>query len=50
MSEAEQRSAELVRDAEQRLAELREERDGVAHYFESLRGALGSVQPVDVES
>jgi len=39
-----------VRDAEERLAELREERDGIARYFESLRSALGSAETVDVES
>jgi len=50
VSEAEERSTHLVRDAEERLAELREERDGIARYFESLRSALGSAEPVDVES
>ena len=50
VTEAEQRSAQLIRDAEDRLAELRDERDGIAHYFESLRGALTTAQPVDVES
>jgi cell division septum initiation protein DivIVA len=50
VTEAEQRTSQLVRDAEDRLAALREERDGVAHYFESLRGALTGAQRVDVES
>ena len=50
VTEAEQRSAQLVRDAEDRLAELRDEREGIAHYFESLRGALSSTQTVDVDS
>jgi hypothetical protein len=50
VTEAEQRSAQLVRDAEERLAELREERDAIAQYFESLRGALSSAEPVDVDS
>jgi hypothetical protein len=49
LSEAEERSTRLVRDAEERLAELREERDAIAQYFESLRGALRSAEPVDVE-
>jgi hypothetical protein len=49
VAEAEERSTRLVRDAEERLAELREERDAIAQYFESLRGALRSAEPVDAE-
>ena len=50
VNEAETRTAQLVRDAEERLSELREERDGIAVYYETLKGALGRAEPVDVES
>jgi cell division septum initiation protein DivIVA len=50
VAEAEARSTHLVRDAEERLAVLRDERDGIATYFESLRGALTHAGALGVDS
>ena len=41
------RNAQLVADAEDRLAQLRIERDAVAGYFESLRGFLSKAVTLD---
>ncbi len=49
MRDAEKRSAKLVSDAEERLAQIRIEREAVAGYFESLRGVLSQAEKVTQE-
>ena len=50
MSEAETRAAELVADAEARLAKIRIEREAVGEYFEGLRGMLQQADKVTAEN
>ena len=46
LDEAEVRTRALVADAEDRLSQIRIERDAVAGYFESLRGVLTQAERV----
>ena len=46
IAEAEARTAALVADAEDRLSQIRIERDAVAGYFESLRSVLKQAEHV----
>jgi DNA-binding TFAR19-related protein (PDSD5 family) len=46
VTDAELRTRVLVADAEERLSQIRIERDAVAGYFESLRGLLTQAEKV----
>ena len=46
LDDAEERTTRMVNDAEDRLANIRIERDAVAGYFETLRGVLSQAEKV----
>jgi hypothetical protein len=50
VKDAEQRSAKLVSDAEERLSKIRIEREAVAGYFESLRGVLTEAEKISSDN
>ena len=49
IDEAEARTAKLVADAEERLSQIRIEKEAVAGYFESLRNVLQQAEKVTAE-
>ena len=49
MKDAEKKATALMKDAEQRLAQIRVEREAVAGYIANLRGVLDSAERVSAE-
>jgi hypothetical protein len=46
IADAEKQAEALLGDAEARLAQIQQEREAVADYFESLRGVLSQAEKV----
>ena len=49
IKDAEKRTADLIADAEERLSQIRIEREAVAGFFESLRTVLSQAEKVATE-